>query len=65
MTIQIPEGYLGTCARGGSEDATHEEYLPFDPPLPGGQYGDHILPPIEGIWHCVCDRHCDPTAKHR
>lgn len=63
-TVSLPPGYLGSCALCSAE-ATHAEWCPFDPPIPAVRVGALTLPECRGIWHHVCDAHCDPLARHK
>lgn len=74
-TFKIRDGYLGICARC-SNDATHAEYLPFEPDpafdaamrrvaAEAAEAGIDVAPTMEGIWQQVCDDCCDEEAKHR
>jgi hypothetical protein len=61
MEFVIKEGYLGICG-WCDEPATHHEWVEFEP-LPA--VPDLDLPELTGIWSPKCDKHCDPTQKHK
>jgi hypothetical protein len=58
-TISFPEGYMGTCGKCLTNDATREVYVEFLTPIPAKTIEGMDFPECKGVNTFYCDS-CEP-----